>query len=567
MRMLRKIRSNASFSLLVIVILVILSSPIITYAEEVNYAQSGDGWSISADGVMKIESDQGWVNCLKVGFEDTVWKLIIGRDVKNFRIYKLPYDLPTEDFFGPQDIIDRDRYGNIYYEDHGFSGLFPSEIIVEEGNPVFCVANGLLINTQSNELVLSEMRVTNVVVPEGVEKITCRAFYKRNLTSIQLPESLREIDEDAFSDCSNLESVYLPESIQEIKAGTFSDCISLGKVSLSDGLERIGKSAFESCAIQYIEIPQTVKEIGTDAFSRCEQMKQVLLHAGLTKIEAFAFRGCSELMYINFPEGIKSIGEQAFNGCYNLKQVILPDSLQQVGNRIFDGCKISLFRIPEKLTFTVFYRDRGYIVNPHKKTEKSFDLSSVYTVILSGSDYDFGYPAISHATNVYFLGNPPEDVGQILDENSVENIYCSDEFEFEWTRSTVASWVRQRLTIMPADQIKTLTETAINTTPEPTNTPKPIVTPRPTETPWPTPMPKPTASPIVTADQQKQSTDPIILLLIAFIVIVIAAMVLLYLKPWAKKKRRKKRNKMPQLPAAAQTQIEPEEAEKPEQRE
>ncbi|HWQ98003.1 MAG TPA: leucine-rich repeat domain-containing protein [Clostridia bacterium] len=513
-------------------------------AEDGDYAQSGDGWSISADGVMKIESDQGWVNCLKVGFKDTVWKLIIGRDVTNFRIYKLPYDLPTKDFFGPQDIIDRDRFGNIYYEDHGFSGLFPSEIVVEEGNPVFIVVNGLLINTQANELVLSEMKVTNVAVPEGVQTITCRAFYKRNLTSIQFPESLREIDEDAFSDCSSLASVDLPDSIQEIKAGTFSDCISLGKVSLSDGLERIGKSAFEGCAIQSIEIPQTVNEIGAKAFSRCEQMKQVVLHAGLTKIEEFAFRGCSELIEINFPEGIKSIGEQAFNGCYNLNQVFLPDSLQQVGNRIFDGCKISLFRIPEKLAFTVFYRDRGYIVNAHKKTDKSFELSSVETVILSGSDYDFGYPAISHAHNVYFLGKPPEDVGQILDENSVENIFCSDEFEFEWTRSTVASWVRQRLTILPAEQIKDFAETAINTTPEPTNTPRPTLTltPKPTETPWPTPMPRPTTTPITEVSEQKPA-DPILFVFAGVLALVVAGIAVVAMKSGKTKRHPQKKGK------------------------
>ena len=75
------------------------------HAEETNHEQSGDGWSITSNGVMTIESNQGWANCLKAGFEDNVRKLILGKDVTSFRMYDLPYDVPTEDFFGPKDLI------------------------------------------------------------------------------------------------------------------------------------------------------------------------------------------------------------------------------------------------------------------------------------------------------------------------------------------------------------------------------------------------------------------------------------------------------------------------------
>ena len=156
------------------------------------------------------------------------------------------------------------------------------------------------------------------------------------------------------------------------------------------------------------------------------------------------------------------------------------------------------------------FKKNEFIINPYSKKDKSFGLHSVDTVILSGSDYDFGYPAISNAKNVYFLGKPPEDVGQILDEDTVEKIYCSDEFEFEWTRSTVASWVRQKLTILPADQINDFVETTINNTSIPTNTPKPpyegmsiVNTPKPTATLQSSVLPTPTAEP------EKRTADPI----------------------------------------------------------
>ncbi len=511
-------------------------------AEEADYAQSGDGWSISADGVMKIESDQGWVNCLKVGFKDTVWKLIIGKNVTNFRMYSLPEDVPCEDFFGSEDIISYSVSGKPIYDFEEIISLYPSKIVVEEGNSVFRVNEGLLINTVTNELVLSEMGVSDVVIPEGIKTITKGAFRKRPLISIQLPSSLTSIGVYAFSKCDELKSINLPDSVSTLGAFAFSMCSSLENVILSKNLQVIEQYTFDKCGIQYVEIPGNIEEIGRWAFYKCKQLKQVKLTAGIHTIARSAFCDCHNLQSINFPEGITSIGEAAFGDCYELNSVYLPDSLQQIGQDVFSGCKISVFRIPEKLDFTVFYFNRGYIVNPHKKTDKSFDLSSVDTVILSGSDYDFGYPAITDAKNVYFLGKPPEDIGQILDENSVESIYCSDEFEFEWTRSTVASWVRQRLTILPAEQIKDFAETAINTTPEPTNTPRPTLTPKPTETPWPTPMPRPTATPITEVSEQKPA-DPILFVFAGVLALVVAGIAAVAVKSRKSKRHPQKKGK------------------------
>ena len=343
------------------------------HAEEANSEQSGDGWSMSTDGVMTIERNQGWANCIRDGYKPEVRELVIGKDVTYFRMYRLHYDLPSSDFFDSFEVAGYDKNGEPYYEYGVLNDLFPLKIIVEEGSLAFKVVDGLLINTATNELVLSEMGVTDVVIPEGVKVITRNAFENRDLTSVQFPSSLEVIGEDAFALCANLTEIELPDSIIELRDG---------------------------------------------AFVRCEQLRQVILPEGLKSIKGSAFSDCNQLMRIDFPEGLESIGNGAFSNCYSLKQVILPDSLKQIGDQVFSDCNLSVLRIPASLTFPVYDRDtRVYIVNPYTKKNKTFGLSSVETVIFSGSDYDFGYPAISHAHNVYFLGKPPEDVGQVLDEN------------------------------------------------------------------------------------------------------------------------------------------------------
>jgi len=505
-------------------------------------AYDGDGWSMSANGVLTIESNQGWANCIRDGYKPEVRELVIGKDVTYFRMYRLPYDLPSPDFFDSFEVAGYDKNGEPYYEYGVINDLFPLKIIVEEGNRAFKVVDGLLINTVTNELVLSEMSVTDVIIPEGVRIITRNAFEKRDLTSVQFPSSLEVIGEDAFALCANLTEIELPDSIIELRIGAFIRCDQLRQVKLPSKLQVLGAYAFSECPITYIEIPKMVEEIGAYAFSDCDLLYQVIMPEGLKSVKGSAFSNCKQLMRIDFPEGLESIGDGAFSDCCSLKRAILPGSLKQIGNEAFSDCNLSVLRIPANLTFPVYDREiKEYVVNPYTKKDKTFGLSSVDTVIFSGSDYDFGYPAITNAKNIYFLSKPPEDVGQILDEKTVENIYCSDEFEFEWTRSTVASWVRQKIQFLPADQLKEITQTAVNTTPVPTNTPSltptPTPTPRPSPTPWPTPMPRPTASPAVISKPEKQSTDPMLFVFAGVFALVIAGIVVVAVKGKRTKKK------------------------------
>lgn len=518
----------------------------------------GNGWSMSANGVLAIESNEGWIDFLRYGIgddfialaQDEVNELVIGKDVSSFRMYNLPHELPTPDFFSKEDILGYDSSGQPHYDYPISVNLRPLKISVEAGNTIFRAFDGLLINMETSELVMAELGVYDVVVPEGVTAITCGAFETKRVRSVQFPSSIQTIGEKAFAFCPNLKSMSLPDSIKEIGACAFDNCNNLSEVKLPSGLTEIALSTFDSCAIQYLEIPSSVEKIDTLAFASCTRLKQVAILGEVREIGDGAFYGCGALNLIQLPEGVEFIGAGAFELCENLRRMILPDSLQQIGTDAFKGCSLSLLSIPDSLVIPV-YDDRlfEYQVNPYSKTDKSFGLSSVETVILSGSDYDFGYPAITNAKNVYFLGKPPEDVGQILDEGSVEKIYCSDEFEFEWTRSTVASWVRQRLTILPADQINTWAETTINTTPEPTNTPRPTYPPTPTyagfhvvNTPRPAATPRPTVSPAPSAAPKQQTTDPMIFVFAGVLVAVVAGIVALTIKNRKPKKKSRKKS-------------------------
>ena len=503
----------------------------------------GDGWSVTSDGVLTIESNQGWWNAMKHDFRHDIRKLIIGRDLTSFRVYSLPYDIPSPDFFTAADVSSYDNKGRPFYDDFLRStNIYPYEIEVEAGNPVFQVIDGVLINMETGELVLSEMGLTDVVIPEGVKTITRQAFFKRGITSVQFPKSLEVIGESAFARCEGLTSIELPDSLVELQDSAFVYCKNIKSIILSKNLRAIPYFAFAGAAIERIDIPSTVTVIGSNAFLECDALKQVELPEGLKEIHGGAFGGCEQLSQIELPDGLEYIGEAAFCFCKSLKVIILPDSLQQIGKSAYSGCELSLLRIPEQLSFVDWaYQDGTAKKNSYRRRDKTFDLKSVETVVIAGNDYDFRYPAITDAKNVYFLSTPPEDVGQILDKDSVGNIYCSDEFEYQWTRSSVASWVRQKLAILTAAEIKAIAEEALNATPEPIVTPRPTPTPLPKETPWPTPIITPRATPRQEAPAEAEPVDPILFVFAGVIVGVITGIVLV--SHQAKKTKKRSRSK------------------------
>jgi hypothetical protein len=501
----------------------------------------GDGWSTTRDGVLTIENDQGWANFLKYGYRETVQTLYIGKNVTKLRNYNLTYDAPTEDFYSSEDVLGYDKDGEPYYEIDLRSGLRPAKILVDGENIVFQVINGLLINTQNQELVLSETGIGDVVIPDGVRALTYQALGDRGLTSVKFPNTLEKIGIYAFGGCDSLKKVALPESIVELDVGAFANCSALKEVNLNQKIKEINPYTFAGCAIERITIPESVEEIHSFAFIECEQLKSIEFSIGLKRVDPSAFSRCKSLVDIKFPDGLMFLGEHAFAGCYSLQRVILPDSLKQIGNKVFRGCELSILRLPNELEFILYdKRSNEYKANPHATRDKAFDLSSVDTVIFTGSDYDFGYHAITDAKHVYFLSTPPEEVGEFLDKETVEHIYCSDQFAFQWTRSKVASWVRQKLTILPAAELHALVEEKLSATPTPLETPAPTPTPTPSATPIPTrkATPVPTATP--TIEQDETDVDPLLIVFAGVLALVVAGIVIVSMKKGKKKRRRKK---------------------------
>ena len=209
--------------------------------------------------------------------------------------------------------------------------------------------------------VFSIDTLKSVTIPEGLEYIEPYAFgFAHQLSSINLPSSLKRIGFDAFMDTAIYDDpnrwdhglLYIGKWLIEAKENTIVANVRPGTVGIADsafrvrdrlttvtlpeGLRYIGENAFEWCTnLTEVSIPDSVTRIGEGAFSGCSSLKNLTIPNSVTSIGEGAFDGCSSLTNLAIPNSVKTIDEWAFAGCSSLKAVIVPDSVTSIGEDAF----------------------------------------------------------------------------------------------------------------------------------------------------------------------------------------------------------------------------------------
>ena len=84
------------------------------------------------------------------------------------------------------------------------------------------------------------------------------------ITEIELCEGVNEIPDWCFEQCENLEIINIPESVKGIGFNAFTECYALNRIEIAEGVEHIDNCAFRFCDnLKELIIPATVKEVSS----------------------------------------------------------------------------------------------------------------------------------------------------------------------------------------------------------------------------------------------------------------------------------------------------------------
>lgn len=262
-----------------------------------------------------------------------------------------------------------------------------------EGNYTYTVENGeaIIINCDkgiSGDVVIpSELGgypVTEIWC--NTSSIYCHAFYRcKEITSITIPDSIKNIDYESFSYCTNLEKITVSEnnpvyhstgncliktkerelvigckssiipsdgSVTCIGFCAFEGCIGLTNITIPDSVTSFGHFAFNGCrGLTDVVLPKNIKNIGAYAFSGCSNLVDITIPNGVTDITEGAFSACRNLQTISIPNSVTSIGKMAFASCEKLTRIIVPDSVMSIGEGAFSNCTaLTTINLPYGIT-------------------------------------------------------------------------------------------------------------------------------------------------------------------------------------------------------------------------
>jgi uncharacterized protein YjdB len=198
--------------------------------------------------------------------------------------------------------------------------------------------------------------LNNFEMPNTTLSVGNSSFrYNASLTNIHLSNSLNYIDEYAYGECG-FSQITLPESLANIQADAFINNDFLQEIILPERLQGLGSAAFENNSkLESVTFHTAIETmtIGNNAFNLCPKLNKVYI----TNMNSFAqtnFNNAKanpantsqhiydangkEIINVVLPKGTKYVNNNAFNGCAFIESIEMPATMNHVNDDIFVGC-------------------------------------------------------------------------------------------------------------------------------------------------------------------------------------------------------------------------------------
>lgn len=133
------------------------------------------------------------------------------------------------------------------------------------------------INAECERLMESNIPLEKIVIGDKVRRLPRGIFSGREFTEVALPACLERIDDSAFYGCKNLTTINISDSIRYIGDNAFYGCSSLKNIHWPLRLTTIGSRAFRQTALETISLPEGVTSVGDGAFYICPFAKTVYI--------------------------------------------------------------------------------------------------------------------------------------------------------------------------------------------------------------------------------------------------------------------------------------------------
>lgn len=294
----------------------------------------------------------------------------------------------------------------VYYElEAGYSmdkqdGCRPYDVTVRDSLFSYYLSSGsLTIYQYDGADSTGVLEIPDKIGERPVERIAQSAFSRGDFTEIQLPDTLKEIGDFAFSGCEELTRICIPASVTAIGTSVFSNCNNLTDLSVAE--ENAG----------YKEEGQVIYSKDGGTLITCPAAGEVTILPTVTKIADYAFYYNANLRQIVIPESVTELGEGAFGDCGRLSKVTFEgETLERIGMHCFrSDSQLSVMTVPDS--------------------------------VKSMGAFAFAY--CSGLKHIYFLGDAPK-FGETIDGTYYDKVFQGDSLNAYYMENNT-SWTEEAL--------------------------------------------------------------------------------------------------------------------------
>lgn len=262
---------------------------------------------------------------------------------------------------------------------------FGNTMILQNGN-VMMLSNPVCI---SQNLYIGNERLTELIIPEGVEEIGYSAFYRcLGITKVSLPSTLKKVGADAFADCTDI-TIANVTSLQDYCS------IDFGNPGANPFQDYMMNRAFTWMLINgdylrdqgILRIPEGLTEVKPNTFAKVDNLSTVIIPASVNKIGRQAFytsvRSLNKV-YIN--GHIADMGEYAFGNCPYIGTLYMNDANP---DSIPDNAFYNYYHPTNNVTLGVDYNYRNTKLMVPVGSKQKYEATAGWKQFQDIEEYDF----------------------------------------------------------------------------------------------------------------------------------------------------------------------------------
>ncbi|MBQ2827651.1 MAG: leucine-rich repeat protein [Clostridia bacterium] len=183
--------------------------------------------------------------------------------------------------------------------------------------------------------------------------IELAAFAESGFEKITLPETIREIGDEAFYMAENLQEVVIPAEceLEYFGMDVFTGTLAEEKLFGGGDTAEIGRNVlygYIGNEKDYV-VGDNIDLIASGCFM-FSGIESITFNENITSIPYICFAGCRNLKSVTIPDTIYYVDDGAFKDCTNLKNVTLGENVSYLGIQSFSNTAIESIHLPQNVS-------------------------------------------------------------------------------------------------------------------------------------------------------------------------------------------------------------------------